>query len=298
MEMLNVRVFGRSPVGAFLRVNERLWGALPLWMTRLGSIRAYGNWLHAIARMLPNRRFYFGTFFLRNRPQLELARRISDRIGKRSGLEISILACSIGAEVYSILWTLHPKQADLKIIVNAVDVSKEALEFGQNGAYPLGGCELTDEKIFARVTNQEKLGLFDDEGDRLRIKAWLREGITWRVGDAADSHLVDVLGPQDMVFANNFLCHMYPEDAESCLRNVAKLVKPRGYLFVSGIDLDVRTRVMRDLMFEPVTDLTEDIHNGDPSLLKDWPFRYWGLEPFDKRRRDWQIRYSSVFRRQ
>jgi chemotaxis methyl-accepting protein methylase len=81
---------------------------------------------------------YFKTFF-------------SDQMRKQSGLNITVLACSIGAEVYSIVWTLRSGQPGLKMALNAVDISKEALEFGENGVYPLGGGGLTDEKIFARV---------------------------------------------------------------------------------------------------------------------------------------------------
>ena len=61
--------------------------------------------------------------------------------------------------------------------------------------------------------------------------------------DAADPELINILGPQDMVVASNFLCHMAPADAEKCLGNIAQLVSPGGYLFVSGVDLDVRTKV-------------------------------------------------------
>jgi SAM-dependent methyltransferase len=156
--------------------------------------------------------------------------------------------------------------------------------------------EFTDQTIFARLTDEERLGLFHDYGERLKVREWLKAGITWRVGDATEPQLIDRLGPQDMVFANNFLCHMYPRDAEKCLRNVVRLVKPGGYLFVSGIDLNVRTKVARDLMLEPVPGFVDEIHNADPSLLKGWPFNYWGLEPMDKRKPDWKIRYSSVFR--
>ena len=42
--------------------------------------------------------------------------------------------------------------------------------------------------------------------------------------------LMPGLGPQDMVVANNFLCHMAPADAEKCLRNIEQLVSPGGYL--------------------------------------------------------------------
>jgi hypothetical protein len=49
-------------------------------------------------------------------------------------------------------------------------------------------------------------------------------------------------------------------------------------------------------MLEPITESIEDIHNGDSCLIRDWPLSYLGLEPFNMRRRDWTIRYSSVFR--
>src|SRR5207245_1507271 len=98
-----------------------------------------------------------------------------------------------------------------------------------------------------------------------------------------------------MVVANNFLCHMDPPNAERCLRNIARLVKPGGYLFVSGIDLDVRTRVAREMGWKPVTELIREIHEGDAHLTRDWPLQYWGLEPLDETRRDWTVRYASVF---
>src|SRR5262249_30318294 len=72
-------------------------------------------------------------------------------------------------------------------------------------------------------------------------------------------------------------------------------VKPGGYLFVSGIDLNVRTKVARDLGWKPVPDLIRDIHEGDPSLRQGWPLQYWGLEPFWDDRSDWSIRSASVF---
>ena len=71
---------------------------------------------------------------------------------------------------------------------------------------------------------------------------------------------------------------------------------PGGYLFVSGVDLDVRTNVAIDLGWEPVPELMAEIHDGDPLVRADWPWHWWGLEPLDRRRNDWQTRYASVFR--
>jgi len=43
------------------------------------------------------------------------------------------------------------------------------------------------------------------------------------------------------------------------MRNIARLVKPGGYL----VDLEVRTRVARSLGWKPVGDLLRETHEGD-----------------------------------
>jgi hypothetical protein len=145
------------------------------------------------------------------------------------------------------------------------------------------------------MSPEEMAAMFDREVGQVTVKPRFREGITWHLGDATDPNLSGTLGLQDIVVANRFLCHMYPQQAEACLRNLARLVKPGGYLFVSGIDLDVRSKVARELGWKPVTDMMGEMHEGDISLRRDWPLQYWGLEPLDKSRIDWPMRYASVF---
>ena len=146
------------------------------------------------------------------------------------------------------------------------------------------------------MDNSEMDAMFDTNGDQVKVKSWLKEGISWRLGDASAPKLINELGTQDMVIANRFLCHMEPAAAERCLRNIAGLVKPGGYMFVSGVDLDVRTKVAKELGWKPVLDLIKEVHEGDSSLVMGWPFGWWGLEPFSEDQRDWKIRYASVFR--
>jgi len=184
----------------------------------------------------------------------------------------------------------------LKLILHAVDISKQAVEVGRRGVYSLVGSQLTNTDIFERMTGDDIEELFDRDGDVATVKPLIKEGIRWSVGDVGDLEIVDALGPQDIVVANNFLCHMDPSMAESCLRNIARLVRPHGYLFVSGIDLDVRTKVADDLGWHPVQELLEEIHEGDPCMNGFWPFHYGGLEPLNKRRQDWSLRYAAVFR--
>lgn len=289
------RVLGKSPLGAYVRLNEWVWQRLPASVTAFAPATAYGRFLHALARRGP-RRQYMGTFFLRNRPELELIARLAGQRTPDRPLRIAVLGCSIGSEVYSILWAIRSARPDLPLAVQAMDISAEALAVAEEGAYPRGVCALVQEPICSLMTEDEIGAIFDADGATLHVKPWLREGIAWRLADATDHRLPDDVGPQDIVVANRFLCHMRPPDAEGCLRNVARLVDRGGHLFASGVDVDVRTKVARDLGWTPVLELIEAIHDGDHTLRRSWPCRYWGLEPLDRSREDWRLRYAAVFR--
>ena len=292
----SVQLLGKSPAGLYLRLNKWVWERLPSRVRDLYPIRSYGAWLHTLVCLRARREMYFGTFFLRNRPALELMRRLADQKANGSTLRIAVLGCSMGAEVYSILWTIRSARPDLKVLLEGVDISKEILSFAEKGIYSPSTSQSVNASIFERLTETEMVELFNWEGDQAKVKSWLREGITWQLRDAADPELVNILERQDMVVASNFLCHMARADAEKCLGNIAQLVSPGGYLFVSGVDLDVRTKVALDLGWEPVPELIAEIHNGDPSVRADWPWQWWGLEPLNRRRRDWQTRYAAAFR--
>jgi SAM-dependent methyltransferase len=177
-----------------------------------------------------------------------------------------------------------------------VDTSKEILSFAEKGIYTPDTSQLIGASIFERLTKAEMVEMFGWEGDQAKVKSWLREGIAWHLGDATDPELINTLGHQDIVVASNFLCHMARADAEKCLGNIAQLVSPGGYLFVSGVDLDVRTKVALDLGWEPVRQLIVEVQEGDRSVRADWPWEWWGLEPLNRRKHDWQIRYAAASR--
>lgn len=292
----SVAVIRRCVGRPFLWVNERVWNRLPKSARKRGLLLRYGRLLQLLVRLRSTRRQYHGTYFLRNRPELDQLRAIAEQRETGATLRIAVLACSNGAEVYSIVWALRSARPDLKLVVHAVDIAGEVVEIAKSGRYSTATQELIGSAIFERLADAEKRQMFDSEGEWQTVRPWLRESIEWHVGDAADPLLQAQLGPMDIAVANKFLCHMTPPDAERCLRSIARVVRPGGHLFVSGVDLDVRTKVARDLNWIPVEGLIEEIHNGDPSVLRDWPWRYWGLEPFDGNRPDWKIRYASVFR--
>jgi chemotaxis methyl-accepting protein methylase len=306
-------------VGVYINQNRRVWNHLPDSVRRSVVGQIYGGHLNALVRAHSNRQQAVATFFLRNRPELELMRQVAEQKPLGADLSITIVACSKGAEVYSVAWTLRRARPDLNLKIYAIDISQEVVDLAQRGVYAFvppdphhganrsadsvesSGVAKTTGKdqnawIFERLSSPELAFMFDIVGDQTTIKPWLKEGICWICGDAGDPALASSLGPQDIVVANRFLCHMEPPSAEKCLRNVANLVKPGGCLFASGIDLEVRTKVARDLCWEPVPDMVKEIHEGDSSVLKGWPFEYWGLEPFSDSRPEWLLRYACVFR--
>jgi len=300
----------------YLALNRWFWSHLPESVAGWRPVIAYGHHLNTLVQRREMRAQRLGTFFFRNRPELELLTRIAGRLPRGSTLDMAIVACSKGPEVYSISYAIRSARPDLILRICAIDIASDILSFAAAGVYSLRpqtsqkrrldstaqADEITfnterDQKdsIFERISPAEIREMFDHDGDNVRVTPRFREGITWNVGDARDPELVTSVGRHDIVIANRFLCHMNPSEAEQCLRNVARLVRPGGYLFASGVDLSVRSHVARELGWRPVTDLIADIHEGDPSLRRDWPLQYWGLEPFDSTRADWHIRYASVF---
>lgn len=315
--LVRIRIFGKSLTNAFLRVNQRVWTLVPSSLVGLRPLQWYGHFLHALARIQNVRAQAFNTFFLRNRPELDLIRRLVSTKNTGATVRVAVLGCSTGAEVYSIAWTIKTARPDLKLILHAVDVSNEAVGFARRGVYPLNarmalngvrdcmaagrwrvgepGSELVGAEIFERMTAAEKAEFFDLHEDAAAVKDWIKEGIEWRVADVRGPEILGTIGLQDVVVASNFLCHMEDPEAERCLRNIAQLVESQGHVFVSGIQLDVREKVARDLGWEPVAHLLEEIHDGDPCLRGLWPCQYVGLEPLNKRTRDWRIRYAVAF---
>jgi chemotaxis methyl-accepting protein methylase len=313
-----LHVCQKALVTRYLRLAGRIWSCLHARLRSLPVLVQYGAHLHSLVLRFVDRRQNHSTFFLRNRAELELMRRLVAQANHGSSMDIAVFACSKGAEVYSIAWTLKAARPDLMINLHAIDLSQEIVEFAKQGVYSLEDPDIremedhkgaTDEvklnwntyrdqrawSPFDRMSESEMNQMFDRDGDTVRVKSWIKEGISWHCADAGDPELASILGRQDMVIANRFLCHMEPAAAERILRNLGRVLRPGGYLFASGIDLDVRMRVALDMKWKAVTELMEEIHDGDPSIRDGWPLDYWAKEPFQARRRDVMIRYASAF---
>lgn len=271
------------------RAVEMLWNGIPPAARSSKPARALGRRIHRRACRIQARGGACYTRFFRNVPQLELIRDLVVQMRPGVPVKMASIGCSTGAELYSALWLIRRARPAQTIEAVGIDMAEECVQAAARGVYPFRVVEVAG----LSETSYERL--MTREGKTLVVQDWVKEAVTWSVGDACSSDLAARFGRQDVVVANNFLFAMPPDRAESCLRNLARLVAPNGYLVVSGVDLDLRSRVLGELGFVPVTTRCEEIHTAE-DVHTAWPLRFWGLEPFDRARQDWSARYATVFR--
>src|SRR5262249_36610614 len=91
----------------YLRMNIWIWNHLSASLACRRLVRAYGTHLHGLIQLRATRNHYVGTFFFRNRPELELLIRLLDQKRQGSTVDVAVLGCSKGTEVYSILYAIR-----------------------------------------------------------------------------------------------------------------------------------------------------------------------------------------------
>jgi chemotaxis methyl-accepting protein methylase len=234
--------------------------------------------------------------FLRNRVQFEVLRDLVRDWSRAPRLRIASIGCGTGAELYSALWSAHTTRPDLEIVGLGLDLSEASLAAAHVARYSRVGRELerlTDTNVDALIAG----GLFIDEGDSVTVPGWYRECVRWELAGPFDATLGGRLGAQDIVFVNNVLCHFQDSQAEQALRNIAGLIDRGGYLFLAGVNPDVKVPVITSLGLTPMGERVEELYNGDANALTRWPMASRAPEPFDRTRRDWLLRYGTIFRR-
>jgi chemotaxis methyl-accepting protein methylase len=279
-----------------LRVLCLMWETIPASMKNWHSGRRLGQFIYRLIQMRSQREMSLFTRFLRNRAELEEYARLFSGYATGASVRLIVVGCSTGAEIFSIVWRLRKARPDLTIEAVAIDIDESCVNIGREARYSINSPEIQGppERNLA-LSEAEIATLFDREGDTLVVKHSIRSGITWYAGDLADPELNLRLGLFDLVVANNILIHMEHDVALHYFRILTKIVLPGGYLFVSGVDLDVRAKAAKELQLEPISDHMENLHNEN-SLTLEWPMHYWGLEPIDVNRRDVVYRYCPLFR--
>ncbi len=171
-------------------------------------------------------------------------------------LSIAILGCSNGAEVYSVASILRRSRPDVKFRISAVDLNREMIGRARSAIYAA-------EEIFANdmITPEFVDATFDRENGMYRVKGDLRERTSFIVGDVMDPKLKEVIGTQDIVYAQNVLVHMKPKVARKTFEKVYELLKSRAALFVEGIDLGLRYELTLAHGLHQLSYKIEDIYN-------------------------------------
>jgi len=241
------------------------------------------------------------TQFMRNPPLLSLIGALALQYPLNGHVKIASIGCSTGAELYSVLHSVRKFRSDLQLTALGIDISAAVVEVARQGiyhpdvpaaegsSYAAGRAEVASVDV---PSLSEILQPLPDGS--VQVKDWLRRDVTWLTADATDGRLLDLIGQQDLVLANNFMGPMEDPLAERCLRNMMRLVAPGGYLIVDGVDLDIKTKVLKASGFQPVLTSQDEIWASDGSK-RGWPWLRWALEPLDRREPDWAVRYTVIF---
>jgi chemotaxis protein methyltransferase CheR len=235
------------------------------------------------------------TCFLRGPSQLELlSGPILDHLGRNARLNITLLACSSGAEPYTIASWLLQAEPGLDFHIRASDLHPEMVARAQIGRYTADEARHSDY-----ITQSFLDATLVRDGDEYVVRREVRERVSFSVASLLDGDgLRETFGLADLVIAQNVLCHLPPETAAQAFANLVSLAKPGGAMMLEGMDLDLREQLTEEHQLEPFTEnlrrVFEETRVHTP--LKWWRY-YWGVEPFIGLRSNATRRYATAFRR-
>ena len=143
----------------------------------------------------------------------------------RSPLRLLCLPCAGGEEPYSVVMTLLDAglTAD-RFRVRAIDVSHRELERARRGVYRPHSFRGVEPTVRDRH--------FELFGSEWRVKAPVRQLVSWSQGNLIDSTSISHSEPYDIVFCRNLLIYLHDEAKQRAVEALAGLVAPGGTLFV------------------------------------------------------------------
>lgn len=235
------------------------------------------------------------TCFLRSPSQLQLLTGpILDYLGRPDPLTITLLACSNGAEAYTLASWLRQVVPWLNFEIRASDLHDAMVTRAATGRYSraevLHSAYLTED--FLKST-------FLPDGDDFIVRPEVRAQVSFSQADLLDGDgLRARFGQAPLVVAQNVLFHLSPDDAERAFDNLVSLAAPRSVLMVEGMDLDVRERVTARHGLEPFTENERRIYEETRiHTPPHWWRVYWGTEPYLRFRPNRKRRYATAFKR-
>jgi len=179
------------------------------------------------------------TYFFRDRTPFELLQHkiLPDLIDKRSNnstLEPSLTlwsaASSTGQEIYSIAMTLDEMgitTSEYNIKLLGTDISDSAIAQASYGRY--------NKFEVSRGLDLHRLNkYFDGNGDRWRIKDQIRIMVQFKKMNLMKP-FTDI-GKFDIILCRNVMIYFTSEDRRKIYTNIAKVLKPDGYLLIGSTE--------------------------------------------------------------
>ncbi|MCK9364814.1 MAG: hypothetical protein M0P74_14600 [Syntrophales bacterium] len=177
------------------------------------------------------------TYFLREPVHLDLlANRLFSAMlaGRKPGEPVRIFCagCSTGEEPYSVMIKLLEKYGDgirgLISIIGA-DIDSDAIARAEQGVY--SGFSFRD---FPTALWKK---YFEPTADgRHRIRDFVREKVTFMKLNLMSDRYPDVLCDSDVIFYRNVSIYFEPETQRSIFDKLARLLREKGWLFVSATE--------------------------------------------------------------
>lgn len=158
---------------------------------------------------------------------------IFPEIGGPRGLPIRIwsAASSSGQEAYSISMTVseyqqsRPGTLSAGVQILGTDIAPSVLRQAREGVY--------DELEIKRGLSAERRNrFFTRDGAKLRVRDEVKARVEFRECNLLQNF--SMLGPFDVVFCRNVLIYFSNENKRDILARIAKVLKPKGYLFLGG----------------------------------------------------------------
>jgi SAM-dependent methyltransferase len=234
------------------------------------------------------------TGFFRNDVQMETIIRLRPRPKL-----VYVFGCSDGCEAYSFAIQLKLKGVNPLPKIRGFDINTECISRAQGAVYDRRQMDYygTGENLAG-----PKTGFFHPVGgERFRVDNSISDACEFQFGSVLDGAFMSELPAADLVFCQNVLIHLSPEQNRVALQNLRKLVSEHGLLVIGGMRPDLREALTNELGLIPDVENCRAIHDGWRDLrgwwegTKPWAREYFALEPFEETP-DWQHRYSSLFR--
>ena len=229
------------------------------------------------------------TKFFRNLQQLAALEGPLANLTRSEALSILVVGCSYGCEAYSLGGLLALRFPQLNWRITAVDISHEALKVADAAHYT------SDYGLGSAVdglAKQLEAKLFDQSGDEWTVVADIRKRVSFAYGDVLSEEFRRYTN-FDLVLGQNFMIHM--DDPAPALASLVSAARSGGVLFLGGMDLETKTRLLAPHKLVPLDWNIAAIHDEDEMRRSSWPWHYWSLEPINRNHRDYLTRYSTIF---